>query len=539
MENKKTESITTLPEEIQSELIGDPMTDTVSPSQKELSLETKLNTELGEDNTSSTDTQDSEAEDRLSELYTGKGNVNYLSKKKDRLEIQVGFIPGMYVDCIIYTPEEYYKNLFDYDDSQTVIDQLAIMSTFDGAISPMVGLPDIHLGKGTAVGICGTYNADNPNCLIIPEAIGTDINCGVRFWRTNISLREFRAKEQLIMQQLEKRVFINELPLPSLLNIQRIVEEGLEYLQDLGLCTEKDLLATEYNGRLKVSAHTCIGQKPKANGLKHLGTLGSGNHYLEIQSVSKIHSPEDCAILGLEEEMICISAHTGSRGLGHRAFTEFMKTLGPEDIVNKKYAVPLESQKGKKYLEMVGAAANYAFCNRALIGNAVQEAFLEVFPSFSQEIISDMPHNLATVEKVNNQKILQIRKGSTKVEPPHPQDNKQLFPQIGRPVLIGGSMSTNSYLIKAGPNSQMTNYTTCHGSGRILRRKIAKETITLEKTLQQLNRSNIHIRAETLTRLPEESQDAYKDIDKIVSFCEEIEISTAICKLSPVAVFKG
>ncbi|OAG32585.1 tRNA-splicing ligase RtcB [Nematocida displodere] len=470
--------------------------------------------------------------------YQGSGDIKKIRETRNEVVLEQGFIQGMHTECILLVPEKYRENLLDGDKNMTVIDQIAQLATFPGACGPLVGLPDMHAGTEFPVGLCGVFDAADSACVVIPEAIGPDINCGVRMWGTNLLLSDFLPHREEVLDAIAIEVPINEQETASKLCIRQILERGIEYLVQEGLATEKDLLGTECGGRIPVSSHAVIGQKPRAKGLLNLGTLGSGNHYLEFQTVSQIFNEADAKALSLKQDSLCISVHTGSRGLGHRAFTEFCNDLRKESD-KKVLSVPLSSPKGQEYLSMVGAAANYAYCNRVIIGTKIEASLKKIIPGAKLHFISDVPHNIAQVETIGGGPKLVIRKGSTRVTSVADAQSALLYPSVGTPVSVGGSMSTGSYLIKGGKDSQKTCFTTCHGSGRILRRREAKREIPLAETLAQLQSSNVCIRTPNLSNLSEESEKAYKSIDEVVAFCEEAGISEKICKLSPVAVLKG
>jgi len=467
--------------------------------------------------------------DECVSLYKGKGNVQFLKMRDEKVTVGKGFFENMKADCEIIVPDKYKKHLF-ISEEECVIDQIAKIATFPGVISPVIGLPDIHAGVVFPVGVCALFDAENPECVVLPEAIGSDVNCGVRVWKTNIKYKEFMEHRQQMMELVKSAVPVDENTEAEDLSIARILEEGLEYLVSLDILKKEDLERTENNGRVRISRSKAVGQSPRAKGEKHLGTLGSGNHYLEFQLVSEIYQEEAARRLGLEKDDICVSVHTGSRGLGFRAVTEFIKKIKERYPVGEVVSVPLNSKMGQEYLEVVGAASNFAFCNRAIIGKRIQKELQKVFPHAKMEIISDSPHNIAKIEDIDGKPRLVVRKGSTRVGSRGGEKS---------PVSVGGSMSTGSYLICAGENASSTNNTTCHGSGRIVRRKDAKEEISVEETLRQIDVAGALVHANNLQSLPEESEQAYKSIDEVAECCENQKISEKICRLLPLLVIKG
>lgn len=461
--------------------------------------------------------------------------------KRDGLEARSGLVVDrsaekkMKTKLVLYVPEEYRKYLFEGEDS--AVEQMARVASIEGAMQPFAGLPDMHAGKGYPVGVCCTFDADNPECRIPFEAIGGDINCGVRFWKTDVPLDVFLQKRSSIMNRLKATVPVEAQAGASSLDMKQILERGLEYLAEVGLASDRDRKGTEKRGRYGASSHKLVSQKAKAKGRAQIGTLGGGNHYLEFHYVSETYCREDAQVLGLEPGTICVSVHTGSRGLGARASFEY--SARHRDIHPGPPTTPLHSPEGREYIDVVNAASNYAVCNRALIGRSIESALKENIPGCSMRFISDASHNIVERDVCGGKNVISIRKGCTKVYPPHHPCANGIFPEIGTPVYVGGSMTTGGYLIKAGPNSHRTNYSTCHGSGRIIRRKHAQENVSLEKTLAQIEKAGVFIHSSCPASLPEESEDVYKDIEKIVVFCEEEGISQRICKLLPLAVIKG
>ncbi|KAI5171917.1 tRNA-splicing ligase RtcB (3'-phosphate/5'-hydroxy nucleic acid ligase) [Nematocida sp. LUAm3] len=479
---------------------------------------------------------ESEKLQELKSKYKGEGQLQHLTEESGKLVVGKGFLPNMQIDCTVYVPQEYWNNLVEGTTNHTALDQISRMATIPGVISPLSALPDAHAGKGYPVGISCVFDAEDANCQIPPEAIGGDVNCGVRIWRTNIKVEEFLKKRNIVLEEIRKAVPIYTHTSALDLDIKRILEEGLKYLLSCGLVEEKDLFCTEHNGSFDVKSYKIVGQSPRAKALLQLGTIGAGNHYLEIQTVSEIFNEEDAQALFLEKGTVCVSVHTGSRGVGARAILEFAKEDESEGS-----SILINSPRGARYLEMIKALANYGFCNRAIIGKRIEEALRKTFPEAEMEAISDSPHNLVTEEVRDGKRIISLRKGSTRVRQGAPMDSKGFSscPSSLPPIFVGGSMTTGGYLIKGGKNSQNTNYTTCHGSGRIIRRKDVHSHISLETTQEQIKSCDVLVLAESEKALSEESESAYKSIDKVVEYCEEMDISERVCKLLPLSVIKG
>ncbi|KAI5186443.1 tRNA-splicing ligase RtcB (3'-phosphate/5'-hydroxy nucleic acid ligase) [Nematocida homosporus] len=475
--------------------------------------------------------------------YLGKGDLSMIRGNNECLVLGLEFIPGMLVECWIYVPKEYWLYLFSGDVNEAVVDQMGRMASVKGIMGRLVGLPDVHAGKGFPVGVSAWFeelSEGGGGGEILPEAIGSDVNCGVRIWQSNVRVSEFLSKQEEVLAGIKEAVPIQIRNEPSSLDMKRVLVEGLGYLESVGIISREDRLGTDMCGEMSVSSYKIVGQKARFRGSMHMGTLGGGNHYLEFLRITDIFAREDIELLGMSKEVVYVAVHTGSRGIASRALTEFMSSLTAENGLVGENPVRLDvcSSKGEEYLELVAALANYAFCNRTMIGKAVENVLGTIFTGAKLTLISDSPHNLITKEKINTKPVLSLRKGSTKVHPPFSATANQLFPSIS-PVFVGGSMTTGGYLIKAGHNSQVTNHTTCHGSGRLVRRKDARTQIALASTLAQIEAAAVLVHADSLTSLPEESQDVYKSIDKVVDFCETTQLSQKICKLTQLLVLKG
>ncbi|KAI5191214.1 tRNA-splicing ligase RtcB (3'-phosphate/5'-hydroxy nucleic acid ligase) [Nematocida minor] len=478
----------------------------------------------------------------------------------------------------LFSPFSYLKHLLDGTEGSMLIDQLlSLLNT--PSLMTLHALPDVHAGKVFPVGISCTYSADSPSCAVIPDLIGADINCGVRVWSTAIKKSLFMEKRQRIMDLVAERIKIDvrcsDVPVLGdendgtainssnaqssaakgnkstdccidgigTVNINSVVTEGISYLVRIGLATPSDLSCTEYAGSMPVSSGRVLSAKTKHRGIVQLGTLGSGNHYLEFQSVSKVYNNKTCTDLGLDTDSICISVHTGSRGLGSRAVHEYLsKCHLYRNAATGVCEVPLDSKLAQEYLETVNACSNYAFCNRVIIGKLLEQILLEVFnEDIRMGAISDSVHNVMRLEG----NVLTVRKGSTKLGNTSStaikgsRDISVSSNNMPSVVSVGGSMSTGSYILEAGPSASMTDYTTCHGSGRIIRRKDVSSTISLADTFSELSTADVLVLAGNADKLPEESSRTYKCIDAVVEYCETVGISNRVCKLVPLSVLKG
>lgn len=455
----------------------------------------------------------------------------------------------------LFSPPEYYKHLSYGDEGNALIDQL-IHVLHTPALDSLVALPDAHGGKIFPVGISCTYDLNNPECKIMPEMIGFDINCGVRVWATSIRKEEFLSKREHVLELIAKSIPIenrqagnglgNSLAINNdrchvegigTVSINRVITEGIKYLVDSRMASTADQTCTEYSGSMPVLSPAILSQKAKARGLQQIGTLGSGNHYLEFQTVSEVFNSNLCQDIGLSIDTVCVSVHTGSRGLGSRAVHEYISKYSAYKNTSGICEIPAKSEIAQEYLQTVNACSNYAFCNRVLIGRSIEGVLSKVFGPCTMRPISDSVHNVIRVEG----SLLAVRKGSTKMQSKHKQNTSNEHRESHLPsiVSVGGSMTTGSYLLEAGPNSSATRNTTCHGSGRIIRRKDVKDFITVSETIKEIEEAGVIVSAGNEDTLPEESSKTYKCIDKVVQYCEAAGISSRVCKLVPVAVLKG
>ncbi|KAI5125434.1 tRNA-splicing ligase RtcB (3'-phosphate/5'-hydroxy nucleic acid ligase) [Nematocida parisii] len=490
---------------------------------------------------------------------------------------------------MFYSPSEYYHILTDGDSGDTLLDQLVQMLERP-YLTRLIALPDAHAGKEFPVGISCSFDPTHPECRVVPEMIGFDINCGVRLWATNIKKSEFLPFREAFMTRAFEQIGIIDrpCPLPKEIDADKILERGIPYLIELGMATELDAMCTESQGCLPVSnVKKLLGQAPRAAVKKQLGTLGNGNHYVEIQVVSEIFDDKICKQLGLELDMVCISVHTGSRSVGGGAVSDLLKKCmrcESKYVHDEKVEIPINDPMAENYFEMVNACSNFAFCNRVMIGREVEEALKQTFEqsmgdteetevkdtrgvrniksgsSITMRVISDSAHNIVRLEERDGKKVLRIRKGSTQILPygdkersiardinktslynsessmPDDSNKCTIYPHV---VSVGGSMSTGSYVLSAGKNGESVDYVTCHGSGRILRRKDANKEITQEGLKNELESADVSMRVKNINKIREESSKAYKCIKKVVDYCEESGLSNKVCRLAPIGGIKG
>ncbi|GAB4820986.1 hypothetical protein N2152v2_008032 [Parachlorella kessleri] len=339
-------------------------------------------------------------------------------------------------------------------------------------------------------------------------------------------------------------------------SLDAVLKDGMKWTEKAGLSWPEDRQVCEEQGCFAMADPSKVSDRAKKRGLLQLGSLGSGNHYTEIQTVQEIYDPAAAAAMGIEREgQVCVMIHTGSRGLGHQVCTDALATCDRAvkkagiKLVDRQLAcMPIGSPEGQDYLKAMAAAANFAFCNRTVVMSCVRRAFEKVFGRSARELgmnmVYDVAHNVAKQEEhvYNNRKVkvLVHRKGATRAFPPHHPQIPNKYKDIGQPILIGGSMGTSSYILTGTQGAMEHSFgSTCHGAGRALSRSKAKQEIDSKEVLRALNAKGISIRVATKHLAAEEAPESYNDVDEVVETCHKAGISRKVVRLRPVAVVKG
>lgn len=440
------------------------------------------------------------------------------------------------------------------------LQQCSNVTTLPGIYKHAVTLPDGHEGYGFPIG--GVAATDYDHGVISPGGVGYDINCGVRLLSTNLLEKDIRPK----LTQLAETIFRN---VPSGLgsrrkdfsisssDLDRLVTEGVQWLIDKGLGWSEDAEHCEEKGHMQNCNPDKVSQTAKKRGLSQIGTLGSGNHFLEIQKVDKIYDPETAKVFGLNEPgQVTVTIHCGSRGYGHQVCSDYLRVM--EHAV-QKYKISLpdrelacapgNSNEAKDYIQAMACAVNYAFCNRQAIMHWVRQSFQQVYnqdpEKFGLKLVYDVAHNIAKVEThdVGNgikKKVWVHRKGATRAFPPNHPDVPADYRSKGQPVLIPGSMGTSSWvLVGAETAMEQTFGSTAHGAGRMLSRAAAKRQFWGGDIKTALERRGIVVRAASAMVLAEEADSAYKNVDIVAEVSDKVGIATKVARLVPIAVVKG
>jgi len=437
-------------------------------------------------------------------------------------------------------------------------EQVANVAFLPGIQMASLAMPDIHWGYGFCIGgVCATDPAAGG--VVSPGGVGYDINCGVRLVRTDLLCEEVQPQIEQLMERLFRRI-----PAgvgrggPYLFGgkqLRRILAEGSRYLQSRGWATESDLEHTEAGGCLEDARPDHLSQRALKRGSDQCGTLGSGNHFLEVQVVDEIFDDGAARVMGLQKDLICVMIHSGSRGLGYQVCDDALKTLRN---VPAKYGIklpdrqlacaPVESPEGQEYLGAMRSAANYAWANRQLLMWQTREVLAEFFgrswESLGINLIYDVAHNIAKIERHTvdgrQKRVCVHRKGATRAFPPGHPEVPQRYRQIGQPVIIPGDMGRASWVLVGQAGSMEETFgTTCHGAGRVMSRKAAVQDAQGRRIDRELAQKGIVARCRSWKGLAEEQPAAYKDVNLVVDVVHQSGLARKVARLRPIGVVKG
>ncbi len=469
-----------------------------------------------------------------------------------KIEVPINYKDGMRVGGIIYVDESLENEL----ESQS-IDQVANVATLPGIMRASMAMPDVHTGYGFAIGGVAAFNLNEG--IVSPGGVGYDINCGVRLLKSNLMRHEVIPKIHDLINTL-----YNEIPsgVGSKGKIRLgpkdekdILVKGAYWAVEQGFGEKDDLEKTESVGCIEGADPSIISNKAYERGRAQQGTLGSGNHFLEVQYVDEIYDEQAANIMGLFKDQITLMIHTGSRGFGHQVCSDFLEIM--ERAANKYNIIlpdkelacaPFNSREAQEYLSAMRAAANYAWANRQCIMHWAREAFVKVFGisphKLGMSLIYDVAHNIAKIEEheVNGKKLKLIvhRKGATRAFPPGHPELPLIYRKIGQPVLIPGDMGRASFVLLGTEKSMKETFgSTCHGAGRVLSRHQAIKKAKGRSIRREMEERGIIVRSAGRETLAEEMSDAYKDISNVVDVVHKAGISKKVARLRPIGVIKG
>ena len=461
---------------------------------------------------------------------------------------------GMQVEGRIFADEKLLPQI----RSDRAPEQVANVAFLPGIQTASLAMPDIHWGYGFCIGgVCATDPESGG--VVSPGGVGYDINCGVRLMRTNLLREEVQPKIEQLMEQLFRRI-----PAgvgrggPYLFGgkqLERLLAEGSRYLQTRGWATPGDLEHTEAGGCLEDARPDRLSQRALKRGGDQCGTLGSGNHFLEVQVVDEVLDDAAAQTMGLEKNQVCVMIHSGSRGLGYQVCDDALKALrnapakyGIELPDRQLACAPVDSPEGQEYLGAMRSAANYAWANRQLLMWQAREVLADFYgrpwESLQMNLIYDVAHNIAKIERhaVDGQQktVCVHRKGATRAFPPGHPEVPQRYRQIGQPVIIPGDMGRASWVLVGQPGSmEQTFGTTCHGAGRVMSRKAAVQDAQGRRIDQELAQQGIVARCRSWKGLAEEQPAAYKDVGLVVDVVHQAGLARKVARLRPIGVVKG
>ena len=468
--------------------------------------------------------------------------------------IPKSYKPGMHVDGLIFTNELLLEQL----QKDQAPEQVANVAFLPGIQHASLAMPDIHWGYGFCIGgVCATDPDEGG--VISPGGVGYDINCGVRLVRSNLHYRDVKPHIRTLVEELFRQVptgagksgryHYNEKELRQLL------AQGSPFLVQRGLATPGDIECTEAGGHLDGADPNAVSDRAIARGLDQCGTLGSGNHFLEVQIVDHIFDEEAAGVMNLAKDMVCVMIHSGSRGLGYQvcddALARFRKVPEKYGIAlpdRQLACAPVNSPEGQYYIASMRAAANFAWCNRQLLMHQAREVFARIFGKSWQELqmnlVYDVCHNIAKFEEHTvggkRKKVWVHRKGATRAFPPGHLEIPMQYRKIGQPVIIPGDMGRASWVL-AGEQGSMdkTFGTTCHGAGRAMSRTAAVKEAGSRRIDKELEAKGVIARAQSRRGLAEEQPKAYKNVDDVVEVVDRAGLSQKVARMRPIGVIKG
>jgi tRNA-splicing ligase RtcB len=462
-------------------------------------------------------------------------------------------MPGMRVDGIIYADEEMIGQI----RSDRAAEQVANVAFLPGIVKASLAMPDIHWGYGFPIGGVAATDVEAGG-VVSPGGVGFDINCGVRMVRTNL-------KEDFLRPKLKDLIYAlyNEVPAGvgskgdiriSEKEERRLLVDGSKWVVEHGYGRQEDLECTEEGGAVKGANPDIVSPRAYERGKNQSGTLGSGNHFMEVQVVEEIYDKETADAFRLEKGQVTLMIHSGSRGFGYQVCDDYVRgmvrCLEKYDISvpdRQLACAPVNSEEGKAYLGAMRCAANYAWANRQCLMHLARMVFertLRMSPKdLGMDLIYDVAHNIAKIEKYNingKEKTLCVhRKGATRAFPPGHPELPAKYQKTGQPVIIPGDMGRNSYLLAGTRGAEDTFYSTCHGAGRRLSRSAAIKACRGRSISRELENKGIIVKSSGRETIAEEAPEAYKDVNEVVGVVAGAGISKRVCKMKPLGVIKG
>jgi tRNA-splicing ligase RtcB len=463
-------------------------------------------------------------------------------------EIPASARPDMRVPARLFADAE----LLEAIREDRSLEQLENVATLPGIVEAAMAMPDIHQGYGFPVG--GLAATEPPDGVISPGGVGYDINCGVRLLVLPLAAEDLGKRKEDLVHEISRRAPAGAGREAKLKlrggKLDRVLSDGPRALLERGIGTEDDVLHTESQGRLEGADPDAVSPRARERGSGQLGTVGSGNHFVEVQRVERIFDERSATAYGLDPGRVTVLIHSGSRGLGHQVCTDFVKRMDTAlaghgiKLPDRQLAcAPLNSPEGRDYLAAMAAAANFAWANRAAIAHSVREAIRQVLGDEAAEgtrQVYDVAHNVAKLEPYDGKELCVHRKGATRAFPPGHDEIPADHRDAGQAVFIPGSMGTSSFVLAGRPGSMERSFgTTCHGAGRLMSRTRARKQIKGPELRRQLEEAGITVRCPSNKGLTEEAPFAYKDVEKVVGIVERAGLAARVARMRPIGVVKG
>jgi len=490
----------------------------------------------------------------MKNLITRVGNHEVVKEEDFKYVVKRDESKGMIVLVTIYADDSLISKMA----LDRTIDQAANVATLKGVVKHVVVLPDGHEGYGFPVG--GVAGMDLEEGVISPGGVGYDINCGVRLIRTNLREKEVRPKLKDLVNEL-----FNAIPSgvgsssPRKVTgseLDDVLIEGVKWTVQNGYGWDSDIDVCEENGCMKGADPTSVSEHARKRGGLQLGTLGSGNHFLEVQKVDKIFDERAARAMGIEQDQVTVLIHCGSRGFGHQVCSDYLKISEKKirdsgiRIVDRELAcVPNNSKEGESYRKAMYSALNFAWSNRQMITHWTRDTFEKVMrmteADLDMKLVYDVSHNIAKVERhavdgEGTRDLVIHRKGATRAFPAWDSHIPDKYRDIGQPIFIPGSMGTASWILLGNSKSLELSFgSTAHGAGRTMSRSAARRNYTTESVRKNLESKGIYIKALSREGMVEETPEAYKDVDSVVEVSHSLGIATKVARLVPIGVIKG
>lgn len=474
--------------------------------------------------------------------YSADGPGRYRITKRGR----------MHADAVFYASDDILAALRDEDHAS--LQQLVNVASLPGIVSPALAMPDIHWGYGFPIGGVAAFDPDEGG-VVSPGGVGYDINCGVRLLRSNLVQEDIAPLVDELANALYARVPTGVGserrydPIPAD-DLRALVVDGAKWLIERGMGDLEDLASIESQGALPGADPAAVSDRAFERGATQLGTLGSGNHFLEVQVVDEVYDAAAAQAFGLAPGTVTVLIHTGSRGFGHQVCADYLGRFVDAaarhglDLSDKQLAAaPIDSPEGQAYLGAMAAAANYAFANRQRITESVRRAFEETGfapRDHDLEVVYDVAHNNAKFETHGGRRLLVHRKGATRAFGPGSDDIPERYAEVGQPVFVPGDMGRYSFVLAGTAKAMMDTFgSSCHGAGRKMSRKQAKKQAQGRDLMAELERLGVTIRAASAATLSEEMPEAYKDVADVVDVVHRAGIGRKVARLRPKIVVKG